>query len=282
MNRPSIARAEASPTELQIQNLYGRLAALRRLRGLITPSSSKDFNGMVRTLGSMQVLTPTDVFAFHVKETVGIEEALFSGLPERAGQMMALLEERFPKLRARENQALLEWYVRDGVPLSLVVSDISDSCRLSSVYGNAEWPEVVERLVSVSRELSGKKGGFFVKTSGDDTLVVFRDAASALEFAVELHHATKHPQIALHQGLHFGQVAIRAADVIGPEVNLAYRVSSWAESGQIAATDRFRKEIRNTGSTSLNGLPWKKSPGILLKGFERKLTLWRLEPEPPK
>jgi hypothetical protein len=115
---------------MQLENVYGRLKGFRHLRGPMTSQSRKDLNGIVSTLSRMGILTEADAFSLSVNDLAGVEEALLSGVPERSAQLMSILDHRFPKPNESEDDALLQWAVREGVPLSVVVSDIADSARL--------------------------------------------------------------------------------------------------------------------------------------------------------
>jgi hypothetical protein len=85
-------------TNTEFDNLYGRLKGIRQMRGAMTSQSHKDFNRIVETLAGMGVLTSRDVISFRVIELAGIEPAERSGIPERAAQLMALLDHRKPIL----------------------------------------------------------------------------------------------------------------------------------------------------------------------------------------
>jgi class 3 adenylate cyclase len=261
---------------MQLENVYGRLKAIRYLRGPMTFQSRKDLNQIVSTLRGMGILTNVDALSLHVSEGAGVEEALFSGVPERAAQLMSLLEHRFPK-PTQGDDALLQWAVRDGVVLSVVVSDISDSARLCTQLGNVKWRETIDSFVTSARNLAGEKEGFFLKTNGDDALVVFRDAAFALDFAMELRSNAGHLLIAIHQGLHVGKVIVKTKDILGSDVNLAFRVAAHAKGRTIVVTDSFWQEIQRINSPAHDGLRWRKLSNVRLKSFDQRFTLWQLK-----
>ena len=81
-----------------------------------------------------------------------------------------------------------------------------------------------------------------VKTIGDEVMVVSPDAASLTEWAVGLlARFPERPQPRV--GIHYANAVYRDGDYFGTHVNLAHRVVSRAQAGEVLVTDRVTEAI---------------------------------------
>ena len=81
-----------------------------------------------------------------------------------------------------------------------------------------------------------------MKTIGDEVMVVSPDAGSLTEWAVDLlERFPERPRPRV--GIHSGDAVYRDGDYFGTHVNLAHRVVSRAQAGELLATDRVIASI---------------------------------------
>ena len=100
-----------------------------------------------------------------------------------------------------------------------------------------------------------------VKTIGDEVMVVSPDAASLTEWAVGfLGRFPQRPQPRV--GIHCGEAVYRDGDYFGSQVNLAHRVVSRAQAGEVLVTDRVAEAIEGRA-----GLEFEPIGEVNLKGF---------------
>ncbi len=261
-----------------LENLYGRLIGIRQMRGIMTDQSRKDLNEIVRTLARMDILSQNEVFSFYVNEFTAPEEALFSGVPEKAVQLLSILEQRFELRRSTRNEedAISKWVLADQITLAVVFTDIIKSTKLVEKLGDSKWNEIRKDHFSKGKDLSESNEGFLVKTMGDGMLLIFRNAVAALKFTMEFRRDSGHPQIKIRQGAHIGFVNIENNDVGGRNVNLAARVAEQAKGCEINVTNDFRNAIQKSESSALGLSCWKKLSSITLQGFQNKFILWQV------
>ena len=100
-----------------------------------------------------------------------------------------------------------------------------------------------------------------VKTIGDEVMVVSPDAAALTEWAVGfLSRFPQRPQPRV--GIHCGEAVYRDGDYFGGQVNLAHRVVSRAQAGEVLVTDRVADTIEDRA-----GLEFEPIGEVNLKGF---------------
>jgi class 3 adenylate cyclase len=222
----------------------------------------------VGSLCNLHVLTEEDRFSLRVDESLGIQEAQFSGIPQKAAQIMAIIENH-------NSKALLVWAAQKPIVLAIVFSDVTDSAVLSQQLGDFKWQEILQKHFACARSLAEKNNGFFVKEIGDGLMALFHDAVSALDFTIELRDNPVDSKIVVHQGAHLGTVIVKQNDAVGTNVDLTNRVVNKASRGEIVVTDEFWNDIQLIKSAAHSQLPWKKSPNNTLKGFEGTFVLWQ-------
>jgi len=94
-------------------------------------------------------------------------------------------------------------------------------------------------LRSFNNEVLGpslqKYGGKLIKTMGDGWLIEFASATNAVTCALQLQRMLKNNEkLNLRIGIHIGDIEHENGDVFGDTVNVAARLESIAESGDVA------------------------------------------------
>jgi adenylate cyclase len=146
------------------------------------------------------------------------------------------------------------------VAVALCFIDITGFTRYTEEEGDLEALDLVERFVETV-EVTLPPEATIVKTIGDEVMVVSPDSASLTEWAVDfLSRFSERPQPRV--GIHFGEAVYRDGDYFGGQVNLAHRVVSRAQAGEVLVTDRVIDTIEER-----DGLEFEPIGEVGLKGF---------------
>jgi adenylate cyclase len=153
------------------------------------------------------------------------------------------------------------------VPVTLCFIDLTGFTRYTEEEGDLEALDVVENFVETV-EATLPPEATIVKTIGDEVMVVSPDAASLTEWAVGLlARLPERPQPRV--GIHCANAVYRDGDYFGTHVNLAHRVVSRAQAGEVMATDRVIEAIRDR-----DDLAYEPIGEVNLKGFPAPTPLF--------
>ena len=227
--------------------------------------------------GSLSALA---VLAFAVIETLASDLlAARFGLPGSSGSIIAGASVGFG-FRAT-NRALTD-RVGGWVDRLLPDTELAESTRheavivFSDIVGysalTSENEDDALTMMSVfhriARRAAEQAKGRLVKTMGDGVIMEFKDAAKAVAASQQLVASFRDtceplglPEGRLRTGIHFGEVAKRRdGDLFGDTVNIASRLESEAEPGQIvlsqAAADQLDGvELEDLGEQKLKNVP---------------------------
>jgi class 3 adenylate cyclase len=150
--------------------------------------------------------------------------------------------------------------------VAVMFSDIVDSTRLAEEIGDEEWTGVVARYREYVRAAFSTRGGEEVGTQGDGFLAQFPSPADAVLCAIDIQRdiedvAEAGVDLRLRIGVHAGEAVHNDGDLIGRVVNLAARVTSEAEPGEILVTEPVadyvggRLQLQDRGLRDLRGVP---------------------------
>jgi adenylate cyclase len=146
------------------------------------------------------------------------------------------------------------------VPVTLCFIDLTGFTRYTEEEGDLEALDVVENFVETV-EATLPPEATIVKTIGDEVMVVSPDAASLTEWAAGfLGRFPERPRPRV--GIHCGEAVYRDGDYFGSQVNLAHRVVSSAQAGELLVTDRVVEAIEDR-----DGLAFDPIGEVSLKGF---------------
>lgn len=150
--------------------------------------------------------------------------------------------------------------------VAVMFSDIVDSTRLAEEVGDEEWTGVVGRYREFVRAAFATRGGEEVGTQGDGFLAQFPSPADAVLCAIDIQRDIEDVAAAglglqLRIGVHAGEAVHDDGDLIGRVVNLAARVTSEADPGEILVTEPVadyvggRLQLQDRGLRELRGVP---------------------------
>lgn len=120
----------------------------------------------------------------------------------------------------------------------VMFADLAGYTALTDVHGDAEAVATIESFHQVVALVASSHGLHVVKGIGDAFLLTGEDADSAMaaarEFVEDMAAIERAP--AVRVGIHEGPATVRGGDVFGHTVNIAARVASEADAGQILVT----------------------------------------------
>ena len=153
-------------------------------------------------------------------------------------------------------------------------SDVQDSTDLLQRLASG-FKDVVERHAAIIRDCLAAHNGVEVSTEGDSFFAVFRQAADAVDAAIEVQRklaAEPWPAggtVAVRIGLHAGTADLGHDNYIGLDVNRAARISAAGHGGQVVVSETVRALVSGADYSDLG----KHS----LKGLENAEHLYQLD-----
>jgi class 3 adenylate cyclase len=156
----------------------------------------------------------------------------------------------------REGDATPEPHLPSGMK-AILFADIADSTALTERIGDDAFREKARGLDAAMRSAIRENSGSPIegKTLGDGVLAVFTSAKQAIACAQACHEAASADGLALHAGIHAGDV-IREADpdgrgnVYGGAVNIAARVAAASGAGETLVSATVRDLARTSAGVT--------------------------------
>ena len=165
----------------------------------------------------------------------------------------------------------------EGIPLpgareiTIAFADLVGFTRLGEVVPPQDLEKLAHRLTDLAREVAAPPVRY-VKSIGDEVMLVSSDATAMLEALLELVGATEaiddFPR--LRTGVATGLAVSRAGDWFGSPVNLASRVTSAARPGAILVAESTREAIGDD-----EGFAWSFAGARHFKGIKDEVKLFR-------
>ncbi|MBX5481570.1 MAG: adenylate/guanylate cyclase domain-containing protein [Myxococcaceae bacterium] len=166
--------------------------------------------------------------------------------------------------------------------LTVLFTDLKGSTALYERIGDLRAYALVRQHFDLLRDIIRRTGGAMVKTIGDAIMASYAEVAPAIAAAAEMNAAIARigeGELQLKIGLHSGPaIAVELneqLDYFGQTVNVAARVQSLANGGEIVCTDAVWKAPgvqERIGRARLRN----EVDRALLKGVEGEVTVYRL------
>lgn len=141
-------------------------------------------------------------------------------------------------------------------------------------------------ILSAWRGIAGQvlasHSGELVDATGDELLVVFTSAVSALKCAIDLREGARtlppghEGPLAPGAGIHLGEIWRDESKVYGNGINVAARIKAEAAPGQILVSEDFWRQISNKLD-----LPTRAIPDRHLKNIERDMAIYEVAYQGP-
>ena len=160
--------------------------------------------------------------------------------------------------------------------VTIAFADLTGFVRFTEEAGDEEALDLVEQFVDAVEETL-PLGARVVKNIGDGVMIVGQEPAPITHWAIgfqEGFERRSQPRI----GIHYGVTVYRDGDYFGRNVNLAARVVSRAQAGEVLVTEPVYERVSPVSDLQFE--PISETP---LKGFSdpTKLYVVRSAPAPP-
>jgi class 3 adenylate cyclase len=139
---------------------------------------------------------------------------------------------------------------------SFLFADICGYSTLTERDGDEAAAELAIRFASRVAAMAAEHGAELVKRVGDAVMVRGEDAAETVRLGLRLHaELSADPSFpCIHAGVHTGPAVPRSGDWWGATVNVASRVASVAEAGELLITEATKSAASGLPDTQLRGL----------------------------
>ena len=230
------------------------------------------------------------VFLIDVTDTLGsiaVPTLVIHDKGDTIGDFAALaarLASRIPGARfvaTHDPARAIDEFLREGGPATepllpsgmtaILFADIVDSTGLTERLGDDAFREKARGLDDAMRAAIRESGGTPVegKTLGDGVLAVFTSAKQAIACALACHEAAGEAGLALHAGIHAGDVIREADNVYGGAVNIAARVAAASGAGETLVSATVRELARTSA-----GVVFEDRGEQAMKGVGEPVRVW--------
>lgn len=179
----------------------------------------------------------------------------------------------------RERMRLEDRLKEHSREVSVMFTDIKGSTSFFESYGDIEGRQMVQRHNDMLFPIIEQHNGTIIKTIGDAIMATFEKPAegicAAIQMQKELHEhnddKSEREKIGVRIGLNTGLGIVEQKDVFGDVVNLAARVESQADAGEILVSEDTYKKVRTHDS-----IICRFYRQIKLKGKEVPVKVYRV------
>jgi adenylate cyclase len=159
---------------------------------------------------------------------------------------------------------------RMSQPPAICFVDLTGYTRLTEERGDEFSAQVAGRLASLVKRVSREQGGRPIRWLGDGGMFHFREPWAAVIAGLDM--VERAPTVGLppaHVGIHTGPVIAQDGDVYGRTVNLAARIASYAQAGQVVVSEETAHRCGD------DALRFEPLGAVELKGVIKPLPLYQ-------
>ncbi len=160
--------------------------------------------------------------------------------------------------------------------VTIAFADLVGFTRLGEAVPPEDLEQLSQRLADLTREFATAPVRF-IKTIGDEVMLVSTDPIPLLDAVMQLVDATEDAENfpSLRVGVATGMAVSRAGDWFGSPVNLAARVTGAARPGTVLVSEATREAIGDD-----QGFTWSFAGARRLKGIKSDTKLFRARRAP--
>src|SRR5271168_4781482 len=134
---------------------------------------------------------------------------------------------------------------------AVLLADVVGYSRLMSTDEEATHVMLTECFGCLIEPKISEHSGHLIRSSGDGLLVEFDSALDAVRCGVEIQHelskrnagVTMERRFQMRIGVNAGDVIVDQRDIYGNSVNIAARLETLAESGELFVTSTVRDQL---------------------------------------
>ena len=164
---------------------------------------------------------------------------------------------------------------------AILAADVVGYSRLMEMDEAGTLATLKARRQGLLTPLLEKHLGRLVKVMGDGLLIEFASAVDAVHFALDLQHGTAEANallpgdrhIRLRIGINLGDVIIEGSDLYGDGVNVAARLESLGEPGDILVSGSVFDQVKRKVEAGYDDLGPKE-----LKNIAEPVRAYRVRP----
>ncbi len=161
-------------------------------------------------------------------------------------------------------------------PPAICFVDLTGYTRLTEERGDEYAAELASNLATLVEDISRRRGGRPIRWLGDGGMFHFKEPQPALLAGLDMVESAPGAGLPpMHVGIHTGPVVFQDGDVYGRTVNLASRIASYAEAGQVLASEETARR------TSETGVRLDPVGPVSLKGVAQPIGLYQALRDPP-
>ena len=205
----------------------------------------------------------------------GLDDVIASALAKNREDRYATCSELIDATAAALRGDHVDAPMRAAGVRTFVFADLRGYTAYTRTQGDEAGAALARGFEAVSAELTPEFGGTLQETRGDQVLVVFDSARSALRFAVALQNRLASGELArpVGVGIDSGEAVPVVGGFRGGALNRAARLCALAGPGQILASDAVRELA---GSTP--GVAYGLRRLERLKGFQKPVGAIEIHP----
>jgi adenylate cyclase len=123
-------------------------------------------------------------------------------------------------------------------PPAICFVDLTGYTRLTEERGDEVAAQVAGRLAALVTDISRRRGGRPVRWLGDGGMFHFPEPRAAMAAGLDMVEGAPAAGLpAAHVGIHTGPVIFQDGDVYGATVNVAARIASYAQAGEVVVSE---------------------------------------------
>ena len=127
---------------------------------------------------------------------------------------------------------------------AILFSDIVGFSRLMN-HDEERTLNLIRKNRRIHKNIINRYHGKWLKEMGDGTLAEFKTISEAVYCAGDLMKTCQQERIDLRIGIHLGEIIKENGDIFGDPVNIASRLESIADPGQIVVSQSVMRNIKN-------------------------------------
>lgn len=161
---------------------------------------------------------------------------------------------------------------------TVMFTDIVGFTEFNALRGDAEAVALLLLQERIVREEIGESGRI-VKGLGDGLMLWFRDPRDAIRAGLRLQERFESESAGIDAplwvriGMHAGRQTRRGDDLLGHDVNIASRIMSLANSGEVLASEPTVTRAR----PFLADVDFEQLGPVVMKGIPTPINLYRVE-----
>ncbi len=129
---------------------------------------------------------------------------------------------------------------------AILLADISGSTPLYEEVGDSLASRHIGTCLDCLQGIVERWDGCYVRSRGDDVLAFFSDPSRAFGAVREIVSQNLGGPLQVHAGIHFGHVIQTRGDIYGDAVNVAARLSTLANPGEVLMSSQFTEQLSTT------------------------------------